>query len=882
MQVSIYYLRYLPLILFLTHVSLPSMLKGQVINWSYEEIVADRRESGAQPDLFVDGTGNFHVSFWQANQDKLQYAFRDQATGNWSVETVPDPALVGYLSAIFAEADGTVHIAYHGNRAGEIVIKHAQRAPSGSWTISTVADGDFLGFYGPDINFPTYLRPSIEIFESPSGNIEISYFNADYGLILFCNGVGLTYFNYELDLNAAVLENGQWTPYSFSDLSYQGLFPNCLNRGDRYGEFLKVLPLSDSSSLALTVAMHSHELLAFRSNANEDPGTWPQFSLDSVTRYLSNVNFYESFGYLDAKTDPTGRVHMTYNTSLNYGQRGISNSRQVLLYSQFHPDSLGQPGYQPYRFSFPGSNQPRFYSTLAVQDSANLSIFYYQRISGDIIEQRSVDGGQFWGTTDTIFKDVFTNTPMLSHILGDSLYLLVFDGQRDLLWSAARSLKDPLGSWQRQKITQSQAFAEEMHSRVSRANGDDRVQVAYNDGLSGGLFYAEKTGTSWNYETVFNDGQRVGQIQLLEQAASGPAIIYQDLSEVSLALAQRSGGNWQTENIPQPGLASDFSAVEQNGAIHLCYYDPSSQSLNYGLKDGSSSWQFEILDDQGSFVGLLPRLATDKQGGLHLAYFDRGNNELKYGYRPQGSNWTLATVNDTNALELTSISIATGPDNEPKIAFQDTDMDSMFLAERINGDWSISKLDIAQTDASGRPLRLQIDDKGRPWVLYNFPTTNNEIRLTRRNLAGQWLQVSVLNNQADIAGEFELHIVEDDFYILGRQNKPGDTGLGMLNSPNGVNTSVTESPLFDQLLISPNPTLGSLRVSWEQSRPAEVSLAIYNLQGQFLHPLGVTKITEPGKHQHEFDLSSLSPGVYLLRFAQNGQSWMKKVIKLAD
>ncbi|MEM9984209.1 MAG: hypothetical protein AAF804_03870, partial [Bacteroidota bacterium] len=628
MQVDIHYLRYLPLIVLLTHVSLPSSLKGQVINWSYEEIVADRRESGAQPDLFVDGNGNFHVSCWQASEDKLQYALRDQATGLWSVETVPDPGLVGYLSAVFAEADGTVHIAYHGNQAGEIVIKHAQRAPSGSWTISTVADGDFLGLYGPDINFPTYLRPSIDIFESPNGNVEISYFNADYGLILFCNGVGLTYFNYELDLNAAVLSNGQWIPYSFSDLSYQGLFPNCLNRGDRYGEFLQVLPLSDGSSLALTVAMHNHELLAYRSNGDEDPATWPRFSLDSVSRYLNNINFYEGFGYVDAKEDPTGRVHVTYNTSLNYGQRGISNSRQVLLYSQFHPDSLGQPGYQPYRFSFPGSNQPRFYGTLAVQDSANLSIFYYQRISGDIIAQRSEDGGQFWGATDTIFNDVFTNTPMLSHILGDSLFLLVYDGQRDLIWSAARSLKDPLGNWQRQKITQSQAFAEEMHSLVTRSNGTDRVQVAYNDGLSGGLFYAERNGSSWSYETVFNDGQGVGQIQLMDEATAGPTIIYQNLAEMGLALAQRTGRTWQLDDIPQPGLASDCSAVEHNGALHLCYYDPSSQNLNYGLKEAGSGWQFEVLDDQGSFVGQLPSLVADGQGNLHLAYFDRGSNSL--------------------------------------------------------------------------------------------------------------------------------------------------------------------------------------------------------------------------------------------------------------
>ncbi|MEM9986072.1 MAG: T9SS type A sorting domain-containing protein, partial [Bacteroidota bacterium] len=389
-------------------------------------------------------------------------------------------------------------------------------------------------------------------------------------------------------------------------------------------------------------------------------------------------------------------------------------------------------------------------------------------------------------------------------------------------------------------------------------------------------------GSSWSYETVFNDGQGVGQIQLMDEAATGPTIIYQNLAETGLALAQRTGSTWQVEDIPQPGLASDFSAVEQNGALHLCYYNPSNQNLNYGLKEAGSGWEFEVLDDQGSFVGQLPSLAADGQGNLHLAYFDRGSNSLKYGYRPQGSNWTVTTVNDTAALELTSISIATGPDNEPKIAFQDTDADSMFLAEQIDGAWSIAKLDITQTDASGRPLRLQIDDKGRPWVLYNFPTTNNELRLTRRNLAGEWLQVSVLNNQADIAGEFDLHIVEDDFYVLGRQNEPGNTGLGILSSPNGVNTSITESQLFDRLVISPNPTPGRLRVSWEQSKPAEVSLAIYNLQGQCLHPLGVTEITEPGKHQREFDLSTLNPGIYLLRFTQNGQSWMKKVIKLAD
>lgn len=854
-------------------------LSAQVINWSYEEIVPDTYQSGGNPDLYADASGNFHVSFWQVEEDKLGYASRDQATGQWTVEQVPDPALCGYASAVMAEADGTVHIAYHADRAGEVVLKHASRAPGGSWSLTTVVDTAYIGLYGADLQYPTHMRHSLDIYQTAAGQVAMAYFNADYGLVLSCTAIGLTYFNYEMDLEVAVLDQGRWQPYAFANVPYQGPFPSCINRGDRFGEFVRVLEQPGGGRLALTTSMHNNELLFYRGNS-VDPGGWSRFALDSLSRYVSNPRHYEAFGFIDAKLDNVGQVHATYHTTDLYGATGLVGNRQRLVYARFDPDSMGLVGYAPYRYVFPGSQQPRYYATVMPQDSLRAYLTYFDRNNSLVLSQATKNGGLTWDGPDTLLRNVTVSAPLRSEISGDSLIVLAPDNRSDQILTAALDLTDANADWRHGRATVSEELGEQVSSVVERSGSDDQMWVAYHDGRNGGVTLAERSNGSWSYESISPvEGLSLGDMDLVRSASQDLFLAYAEDPGNVLHLAHRVGGTWVEEVLPGEPTATQLSLAAEGDELHLCYYDPFAQELRYGFRATGGTWQLSLVDSVGDFVGRLPSLKVDSLGGLHVGYFAQLDRQLRYAYRPAGGNWTTEVVDLPNPVEIPSLELALRSNAEPSIAFKDNAVDSIFLAEKINGSWQSQEVEANQSATSGRPLRLLIDGKDRPWVLYNFPTTLNELRLVRRNLAGEWRQVSVLNNNAAIAGEFDFHRLDTDFYIIGRQNQPGETGVGLLFSPNGVQTNLPSLAEEIGLTLAPNPTAGQGQLRWQQPQSARLSLALYNLAGQQVYTKNESTWRSAGTQQVILDLSSLPPGLYLLQMQLGAQRYQAKVIR---
>ncbi|MEO1449340.1 MAG: hypothetical protein AAFV07_07400, partial [Bacteroidota bacterium] len=238
-------------------------VRAQFLNWDFENIHTDVRESGARPEVVLDDQGQFHAVYWHQERNQLVYGY--ESGGGWQWLDVPDAGTFGYAASLVIDASQVVHIAYLHNDGGEATLRYAAY-DNGLWTIEEILPGVFIGPYGADLNFPTYIQPSLDIFLQDDGRPAIMYFNGDFGSIVTCSQVISIYTGYELNLNV-VRQVGadQWLNTQLADIPYTGDLV-CINGSDRFGEFCQTFEQSDGDRFATAMNLHNHELLLYKAS----------------------------------------------------------------------------------------------------------------------------------------------------------------------------------------------------------------------------------------------------------------------------------------------------------------------------------------------------------------------------------------------------------------------------------------------------------------------------------------------------------------------------------------------------------------------------------------------------------------------------------------
>lgn len=79
--------------------------------------------------------------------------------------------------------------------------------------------------------------------------------------------------------------------------------------------------------------------------------------------------------------------------------------------------------------------------------------------------------------------------------------------------------------------------------------------------------------------------------------------------------------------------------------------------------------------------------------------------------------------------------------------------------------------------------------------------------------------------------------------------------------------------------IYPNPAVRKADIEFELQNKVPVSVAIYNLTGQFIESV-ICGHQEPGKHQMSINIENYKPGVYYLQLNAGKQTWIQKLIKI--
>lgn len=843
------------------------VLDAQLLFWEYENILTDIQQSGASPDLHIDDAGNLHVSFWIRSEEKLMYARRDKASGQWTYEEVPDNGAYGLRSAIITDANGFVHIAYlHKN--GDDAWLHYATNESGSWQSNRIFNDSDLGAYGEGTIFPFFLKHSLDITLQSNGEPLVMFFNGKVSNTIPCNSVpGLTSYDvYELNLNLIAKQTGgSWNHNQLPNVDFSEPF-GCLPGVDRFGEFCQILPGPNGTYYAAANAMHSGELIWAKSGSN-NLLNWTYYEADSLERVfnagLSSNTFYEGFDDVVFDQSPDGQIHMIYTTSNFYGKLSNDDARKRFFYNRFHPDSLGQPAYQPFYKEVTSRDGYKNHLSIAVKSADSIYISYQIANSSDVIVSQSTNGGNAWDL-DTLFSAPVTSK-MKMEIFEDSVFLLAYHEDLDYLSLSRRSVE--VNSWLTENASLTEASAFYFDSEVERSGTDDKMYMAFDEAASASVIYGERINGNWTYESAAADVGLVRGVALARYVNGDPVIAYVDDDDKKLEVATRSGGVWQVAEVQTGGEYRDLQLVEVNGALHLCYYLASEGELRHAYLDMPGNlWTTQLIDNTSLIIGQQPSLEVDGNGKLYVAYVDVFGAKLKMATLPAGGSWAFTDVTNSQSYIPAFPDLELTQNGEVVIAFRDASANRILVASADGlGGWTIDPVIGDFTNLVGAPLELLLDREDRPWVLYNYLSASDELRLVRRDAQGSWNQVSVLNNINQIANSFDFHLVGDDFYVFGKQNRSGQNGIGYLYSSNGVNTSLENAFTEGRFAIWPNPTnQRQLQLSFDLLSAQTFGIDLYNLQGQKIHSIRKTQLFTAGPHQLQWALPKVSPGMYFV------------------
>lgn len=740
---------------------------------------------------------------------------------------------------------------------------------SGGWVVESPAGNEEIGPYGADFNAPRLSQGSLDIEIKADGEPFITFYDGSADLLIGCSlTLGPVYINYDLELKVAERSSGNtWQVHEFPDLPNKN-FPGCLNQGDRFGEFCQILPRGNGQYLVLTNSVHNHELLLFRSAVN-DLSNWEYQVIDSFRSILGGTeDFFDTFEAPRAVMSGDSLIYLLTSGSVEYGFSNRTN-RNFLAFYQLDQDSIGAETFSiTSQQVIPNATLYRSYVGITSRHPDSIYQVFVDVRDNTLQLQYSFDGGNIWDA-DTL-GDFLTSTRMETHIIGDSLYIWGSDENKNAIVEIALPLDVNSSSFRFATINESRG---RLHSSfVVRQGSPDVVSSVYSENFRDHLLFSSNESGAWIEEEITSVENLVG-LKMTGDNTGEPLVVYTAGVPEQTFLLRRSGGTWTSEIVSTTGLRG-LSIIEATDSIFVTGNDLATEDLMiYARPTSGSVWSSTLLDSSGTISVLKSNADT-----LHLIYKNIGTSQVFYRYRAPGGPWQVEEVSSPQNYNPQSLDIEISPNGTPVIAFKDGKTDQIFLAEPDAGSWMISEVPTDPGNLIGAPLNLIVDSKNRPWVLYNFPDIQDELRLTRRSGAGVWFDVSVLNNQKQVANEFDFHLVEDDFYIIGRKNEAVDQGIGLLFAQEGVRTRLTPDAPQLAFTLAPNPAIGVVESTIETDTQGEMFFRIYNLHGQIVHhevvynPGGVVTTI--------LDLRTLSAGRYMVQVIAEGKSGVKKLLLL--
>ncbi len=876
--------------------------EAQVLSWEFEDFITDQRQPASRVDIVKDRFDNVYASVWQAEADQLAYGFRGRNGKDWTFELVDSTTNGGFESAVAVDENGAVHIAYFENRGGQAFLKYANNI-TGFWEVESVLPDSSWGPYGTDFDPNLATQAAIDITMLPDGRPAIAFFDRRFSEadVTTCELSSREFpvYNrdYALDMKLLTLQvDGSWqqpfvfdVPYNTSNTCKISPSLTALPLGDRFGEFCQFAQTSDGRLCLFTIATHNHQLLMWSAPAS-DLSAWDIAVVDSVGRFASigNRDFRLTFDYLDVFMDDQNTAHLVYGVSDVFGlaiQDIINNAsdpvNRTYFYARVAIDSLSDSTYTPYYYNF-NPFRDRIYRnnySISLAGTDTVIVSHYNVSTNEVIYHVSFDQGINW--EEGLLTEVITNTPLQSEIIRDSIFWWIDNSSKENFLEVSI----PLGGGDPFIVNASvnESSGRTLSAEIERTSEGDRVQVVYNEDFQEQLLYGISKNGEVTSEAIDDIGLRITEAELELDAGGIPYVVYGVQPTSELRLAVKANNEWIIQVIESDVQARNAQLHIIEDSLHVIFYDGIERALFHSRSGGNANdWITEPVDNSSISVGQFLQSAVGDDGSLHIAYLNPGNRTLKYAKRGESGAWKIQEVSSSLNENVVWTDIKTDSIGSPVIVYREAIENVIKLARpRNDTSWQILNVTVERDVPIGDPLKLILDKGDFPWIMYNISGAPDELKLIRLDENGLWFPLSVGGFEEGLSGNFDLHLVESDLYVIGQKRDIDNQGIAILRAQEALTTDLTV-PLVGNSSVRwevwPNPGTEWIRVSISTPVPQKVSLTLFDMAGRLLRETSTVEKYYSDTYEYQLPTSDIAPGIYTLRLRSNDVITSKRIM----
>jgi hypothetical protein len=273
-------------------------------------------------------------------------------------------------------------------------------------------------------------------------------------------------------------------------------------------------------------------------------------------------------------------------------------------------------------------------------------------------------------------------------------------------WNTATAQSEP---WQFEYVHAPRQFSD-MRDRSLRFDADGHPHIVYG---KDGLYHAWSNGTSWHYETVDSSPHVGTHAALAIDENGGIHVSYYDDANQALKYAYGESQVWHTEIVDKTDWAGAYCyssiGVDDAGRVHISYHGGLGENLKYALKE-QSGWTVVILDSPSSGTGSHTSLCLDSGGFPHISYF--GGQALKYAFQ-NASGWHLRVV-DSEGYVGQYTSLCLDDSDHPHISYHNATDHQLKYAYHNGTVWHFERAD--GDLGSGKYTSIALDSSGNPYI----------------------------------------------------------------------------------------------------------------------------------------------------------------------
>lgn len=241
------------------------------------------------------------------------------------------------------------------------------------------------------------------------------------------------------------------------------------------------------------------------------------------------------------------------------------------------------------------------------------------------------------------------------------------------------------------------------------------LHVIHRDRATHSVKYLKQVGREWLQETCIPSLSQPERCVDLAATESGVVVAYTggDVLNSKLMLAVSTADSWEQLTVDPDSGSGWFPAVTLSPSMNLgiAYLNKLTESLYWATPRGDAWYRKTVK--AGNVEGWISAQGLDHATRLCF----KGREGLWYGCSQSESCWATELIDERPGVGL-SASLALDPGDQPGVVYLDEETRSLHLAERIAGEWRLSRVKASEASKEITGCALAYDPVSRPTIVY--------------------------------------------------------------------------------------------------------------------------------------------------------------------